>query len=179
MPALHAPELTDGVARVRGRRDDDRGDFIRACQDPEISRWTSVPSPYGEAEWESWRVESARQAAAGEGLHMVIADAEDLVIGAVGLNSVDWEAGTADIGYWVAPWGRGRGAAARATRLVADWATGELGLRDVTVIVHPDNHASQRTAVAAGFRDAGRRGPCPRQSCERDSEDHIVFVNSR
>jgi RimJ/RimL family protein N-acetyltransferase len=52
----------------------------------------------------------------------------------------------------MAPWGRGRGAATRALRLLAEWALEEIGLREVYAEVEDTNAASMRVAQAAGFR---------------------------
>jgi hypothetical protein len=41
--------LRDGVVMLRAWRSDDRERIVAALQDPEIPRWTSVPSPYGPA----------------------------------------------------------------------------------------------------------------------------------
>jgi Acetyltransferase (GNAT) domain len=40
--------LTDGVVALRPRTEDDIPAITEACQDPEIARWTPVPSPYTE-----------------------------------------------------------------------------------------------------------------------------------
>ncbi len=176
MPALSYPDppLSDGVVTLRPLRPQDGDAVIAAFEAPEIPRWTTVPTPYGRPEWEQWLVTSAELQRQGVGLNLVIADPEDdaRVLGAIGLNSVDLTTGNADIGYWTAREVRGRGIAARATRLLGDWARDHLSL-DPVLYIHLDNAASQRVASAAGYRDAGERAPCPR-GCG-DAPDHIVF----
>lgn len=47
---LPTQALRDGPTALRPWRDSDIGALVFACQDPEISRWTRVPSPYGESD---------------------------------------------------------------------------------------------------------------------------------
>ena len=60
-----------------------------------------------------------------------------------------------EIGYWCAPWARGRGVMSAAVRLVRDWAFDELELERLELTTDVDNIGSQRVAQAAGFRREG------------------------
>ena len=66
----------------------------------------------------------------------------------------------AKLGYWAHPHARGQGLTARAVRLVARHGllpdVGGLGLNRLVIRAAADNVASQRVAVKAGFRPAGR-----------------------
>jgi len=73
----------------------------------------------------------------------------------VGLLGFDWDERRCEIGYWLAPWARGRGAATRAVALLAPWALRELGLARVALHTTPDNEPSQRVAERAGFTREG------------------------
>ncbi len=84
-------------------------------------------------------------------LAVVADDAAGAVLGAVGLHAVDRHRGRTEIGYWTAPWARRQGVAARALRLLADWALSDLGMRRVDLYAEPTNLASQRVAESAGF----------------------------
>ena len=50
---------------------------------------------------------------------------------------------------------RGRGYAARATRLLCGYAFDELGLERLEAYVEPDNTASRRVVEAVGFVEEG------------------------
>lgn len=62
----------------------------------------------------------------------------------------------ADLGYWIVPEARGRGAGTAAVRLVAPWALEALDLRRLEAWVEPDNEASQHVLRSAGFQQEGR-----------------------
>jgi RimJ/RimL family protein N-acetyltransferase len=160
--ALQAPELTDGVIRLRPLRAEDADAMVAALQDPEIPRWTRVPSPYTHVEFEQWLASQAESRSAGEGVHLVVTDLDGRLLGAVGVQDLATDSG-GDIGYWVAREARGRGVATRAVRLLRDWLAAELGRPCLEILVHPENVVSQRVAEAAGFAATGeyRRDPRP------------------
>jgi RimJ/RimL family protein N-acetyltransferase len=64
---------------------------------------------------------------------------------------IDREGRQAEAGYIVAPRARGRGIAARALRLLTDWALAELDLERVELRITADNVPSIRVAERAGF----------------------------
>ena len=59
----------------------------------------------------------------GAGLVRRIEVAERLC-GVIDLKNTDWRARETEIGYWVAPWSRGRGLAGKALRVLADLGSG-------------------------------------------------------
>jgi RimJ/RimL family protein N-acetyltransferase len=150
---LTAPTLSDGGITLRALRDTDVPALVAACQDPEIARWTRVPSPYTVEDAKRFVAIAATEAAAGAGLALAIADQHDELIGTVGLMEI--HDGQGEIGYWVGAAARGRGAATRATVLLRDWAHAELGLHTIEVLPHRDNAPSRRVAERAGFTDSG------------------------
>jgi RimJ/RimL family protein N-acetyltransferase len=178
MPALEPPDppLTDGVVALRGLRPDDAAQLVAALDDPDIVRWTRVPPGYSHADFEAFQEANAARAAAGQGVSLVVVDAQDhgRVLGSAGLHEVD--SGRPDIGYWVARGSRGRGVAPRAAVLLRDWAVRTLGLERVEVLVHPDNAPSQRVARKAGFRRTGEYRPSPRREASEDRPDLVVFA---
>jgi RimJ/RimL family protein N-acetyltransferase len=162
-----SPTLRDGDLVLRPKRLDDLDALTEACQDPEIPRWTFVPSPYTREDAEAFFARSAGEEAAGRAVHVLAVDAEDdRLLGSFSLMELDLEPGYGEIGYWVAAEARGRGVATRAVRLLADWAREELGLTTIDVLPHKDNAASRRVAEKAGFRDTGELVGSPRAGIE-------------
>lgn len=130
-----------------------------ACQDSEIQRWTFVPRPYhrhhaaefvatGAGEFRTWAVRTA---------------ADLRPVGMISIHSLDSKTGTADIGYWVAPWGRRNGAASGAIRLVVDELSHTTGVRFVEARIAVTNVASRRTIESCGFAfvEESTKTTCP------------------
>jgi RimJ/RimL family protein N-acetyltransferase len=73
--------------------------------------------------------------------------------------------GRAEVGYWVGPWARGEGVAARALGLLSAWALGPLGLARLDLNASVSNAASLRVAERCGYvregtlRSGWFRGP--------------------
>jgi [ribosomal protein S5]-alanine N-acetyltransferase len=151
-----AAGITDGEIRLRLRSDADVPALIEACRDPEVVRWTRVPEDYDEAKAAEWAAHSQRMMSEGTGLPLVIADAEgDRFIGSIGINAIHYGERRCDVGYFLAPQARGRGAMARAIRLLARWAFDNLPVDRVEILVQPENGPSRRAAERAGFTFEG------------------------
>ncbi|MCG7287093.1 GNAT family N-acetyltransferase [Cellulomonas sp. ACRRI] len=148
-------ELTDGVVLLRapGPADVDRIDAL--CQDPAIQEWTTVPSPYTREDAASFVSGFVGDGwARGSSLNWAVRDAaDDVLVGMVGLGMEG--AGSAEIGYWLAPEARGRGLMSRSVDLVLDAAFGRLELVRVFWRAFVGNAPSRAVAERAGFRVEG------------------------
>jgi RimJ/RimL family protein N-acetyltransferase len=160
MTAIVAPTLSDGLVGLRGLRESDIPAMVAACQDPEIPRWTRVPSPYTREDARRFLAISATEAAAGEGIALAVVDGDDRMVGTMGLFGLDGH-GRGEIGYWTAAPARGRGVTTRAAVLMRDWAHTALGLTTIEILSHRDNRPSQRVAERAGFTNTGEMRSAP------------------
>ena len=149
---LGVPDLTDGDLLLRPPERGDVDAITHACQDPDIPRFTRIPSPYERAHAEGWVAHSADAWTAGAEAAFVVVDArQGDLLGSVGLMRLDDERLVAEIGYWVARDARGRGIATRAVKLTSRWAVRDLGVQRLELMTHVENVASQRVALANGF----------------------------
>jgi [ribosomal protein S5]-alanine N-acetyltransferase len=148
-PAPGGP-LSDGVVSLRAWEESDTADLVAALQDPDIPRFTRIPSPYTEAHAREF---FARGGAANETGFAIVSARDGKLLGGIGLRDAGESRG--EVGYWVRAEARGRGVMRRALRLVARWAFDELGLVRLQLLTRPDNPASQRAAEGAGFRREG------------------------
>ena len=177
MPELHFPDppLTDGVVLLRPWTDEDVTAATAAVQDPLIAKHTRVLENQTEEQTRAFfrTQEPARRA--GESIAFAIEEvATGLFAGTVGLLRFNWEEHRGEIGYWLAPDGRGRGLASRAVRLVAPWGITELGLGRLALHTDVDNPGSQAVAERAGFTREG----VLRAFEERKGERHDMVIFS-
>lgn len=178
MPAVPVPEppLRSGGVVLRPLRPDDVDAIVAACQDPEIPRWTQVPQPYTRDDAAGWIATHDAVRAAGEEAPFAIVDPDsDALLGSAGYTRFDWDHAVGEIGYWVAAWGRRRGAATAATRELAAWGFAVLGLERVEVWVHPDNAASLRVAARAGFTREGLLRSVRRHRRTSERQDYVLW----
>src|SRR5436190_17479415 len=117
---LRAEPLIDGPTALRPWRDSDINSIVEACQDPEIVRWTRVPEQYGEVDARAYLMQRYEATHAGAIAPFAIVCAEDLdhLLGSISLLRPVWEHARAEVGYWLAPEGRGHGHVTRALRLI-------------------------------------------------------------
>jgi RimJ/RimL family protein N-acetyltransferase len=156
MPAIVPPSLTDGVVSLRGLASADVPAIVAACRDPEIPRWTRVPSPYTREDAVQFVAAVTAEAASGHGIALAVCEAgRDRLVGTVGVMELDRAARYCEIGYWTAAPARGRGLTSRAVALTRGWAHSELGVTTIELLPHGDNLPSQRVAERAGFTDTG------------------------
>jgi RimJ/RimL family protein N-acetyltransferase len=159
-------ELTTDGLLLRAWRADDADAVFRACQDPLIQRWTTVPVPYTREHAEQFVGDYTTTRWAGETaapLGVFDARTGDL-LGAHGMVDLDRANGTGELGTWVAPWARGRGVAERASRAVAHWAFEVLRLRRLLWRAEVGNHGSKLIAERIGFTfDGVVRAALPRR----------------
>jgi RimJ/RimL family protein N-acetyltransferase len=71
------------------------------------------------------------------------------------LFNIDWEEGTAELGFWVAPWARGRGLSELALRLTIAFAFDHLGIERVYGLTGVDNEAAHRAMEGVGLQREG------------------------
>jgi len=153
---LDVPTLADDVVALRPPAERDIDAITDACQDPDIPRFTRVPSPYFRTHAVEHVQRTAEQWADGSSAVFVVADgATDRLLGSIGLLRLTDERQVAEIGYWVARGARRRGVATRAVRLVSRWAVLDLRISRLELMTRPDNVASQGVAVGAGFTREG------------------------
>ena len=153
------PETTLETPRLvlRPYRADDAAEVALACRDELVQRWLPLPDPYTDADALAWCTEIAPGfRASGEGIEWAaVRRADDRLIGSFGLKRTDWRARTCEVGYWVAPWGRGEGLAGEAVTAIAGWLLGERGFERLVLRAAIGNEASQRVAMKVGFTREG------------------------
>ena len=149
--------------KIRSIVETDAKWIYEACQDEQIHYWTTVPRPY--------LVEHAQAFVRGEFPEYRIWVIENEVsrpVGLISIHSVN-ELGEADIGYWVAPWGRSCGATKEAIQLVEQFAVGDSAITSLIACISDLNTASQKVAESAGLKKSeAANKTCP-AGCDQTS----------
>lgn len=168
-----------GEIALRAPHTDDLSAIVEACQDPELPRWTRIPTPYHLEDAHDFLAKAETGRGAGQALHLVIVDrATDTLLGSVAIDPMDPQGLTGEIGYWVAAAARGRGVATRAVRALVDWAL-DSGLWRIEANVLVGNDASCRVLRRAGFVEEGIRRSIPAAGCGTGTDRIDVHLFSR
>jgi RimJ/RimL family protein N-acetyltransferase/DNA-binding CsgD family transcriptional regulator len=150
VPPETPPILSDGRVTLRPPASTDAHDILEGCQDPEIIRWTTVPSPYDLSDARTFLNDRLTPTQWWRNPTWVITEADNRWIGTVDLRP-DGQ-GAAEIGYMIAPGHRGRGIGTAAIRLACTWALQQWGLQVITWQALVGNLASRALAQRVGFR---------------------------
>ncbi len=157
--------LTAGPFVLRLPGPDDVIWLCDSCRDPEVSKWTRMPSPYLARHAIEFIEAASQRAACGSDLALLIEliDSGEL-LGGCGLSRIEGD--QADVGYWLSPDGRGRGAATAAVNRLAELAR-DLGLRVVGADVMAGNDRSERVLERCGFVRVDRHTQCEQRGVMR------------
>jgi RimJ/RimL family protein N-acetyltransferase len=127
-----------------------------AFADVDVLAWNPGPEASDDPEAVAAWLRERNDWANGWHASWAISDPSSTLLGSVSLHKIDTDQADAEVGYWVAPWARGRGLAARAVAAAAQFGFVELGLHRLYLFHAVENVASCRVAEAAGFELEGR-----------------------
>ena len=122
-----------------------------AAQDPDIQRWTTVPSPYLPEHARSFTEEIVPQGWANGSMLTfgLFLPAGRELVGMLGLTMRSMT--TAEIGFWGTKEHRGNGYVTEAAVEVSRWASTQLSVDRVEWRAEVGNDASRAVAERAGF----------------------------
>ncbi|WP_125132671.1 GNAT family N-acetyltransferase [Microbacterium sp. 10M-3C3] len=138
-----------------------------ACQDADIQRFTTVPSPYLREHAEGFVAQARQRWADDVEATWAIRDGDTLA-GMIGLHRLI--GGSPELGYWMARGSRRRGLLTEAARAVIDWGFAPDGVHAARIEWRAvvGNRASARVAQALGFRYEGMLRQALANSLGRD-----------
>jgi RimJ/RimL family protein N-acetyltransferase len=131
------------------------GDIEALTADPEVLRFTRIPTPVPDGFAQGWidRYAAARPEGTADGFAAL--DADGTFLGLALVPELDRAGRQAELGYIVAPAARGRGAGTAILRELTRWAFEDQGLVRVHLIIDTANRASQIVAARAGYEREG------------------------
>ena len=148
-PPLH--DVGAGIT-LRSWSTGDAPALVAAWADIEMMRRLPVPDDPTIEHAEHWIAGGGERRRQGLALDLAVVDADDRVLGEVGLSALNPLHGAAVIGWWMTAEARGRGVASTAVALLTDWSLTTLGLAVLVAEVGMDNPASSAVAERAGYR---------------------------
>ncbi|WP_433724666.1 GNAT family N-acetyltransferase [Actinoplanes sp. CA-051413] len=144
----------DGIS-LREWRDEDLDDLVRLLDEPEIARWTPMPSPFDLEAGVAYLKRARQSRASGQRIQLAITVDGTRPVGEVLLFGVDAGVREAELGYLIGAAYRRRGLASAALSLLSSYARSTLGLSRLVLRIDPANTASCAVARRCGYRLTG------------------------
>jgi RimJ/RimL family protein N-acetyltransferase len=147
--------LTGDGIELREWTPDDLEDLVELLDEPDIARWTPMPSPFDVEAGLAYLKRAQQGRLKGQRIQLAITADRGKPLGEVLLFGVDSGLKEAELGYLVGAAHRRRGLASSALSLLAEYAQDTLGLRRLLLRIDPGNTASTSVARRCGFRLTG------------------------
>ena len=151
---MTAPDLRDDVVKLvpLARTLAPRFQWILEPDDS-TAAFTYIPTHPDDAFLERWLGRYEEGWHTGERAGFAVEDGD--LLGFAAFVHLDVELKQGEIGYVIAPAGRGRGLARRAVGLLTEWGFEGLGLERIELRIDPRNVASQKVAERCGYAHEG------------------------
>ena len=152
------PTLQYGLVTLRPSAEKDIDSIFKACQDPLIPAFTTVPATYTIDHAIDFVRSDPFSFAERRELRFVIDygnGADTNFAGVISLHTINIKNHTAEIGYWMDKSLRGKGIGTIAAKMITDYGFRSLGFRRIDGLVDVDNLASQKLLTSAGFQKEG------------------------
>lgn len=143
--------------------------YTKWLNDPEIVKYlslrNSLVSIYGERDY----IEAFSKV---EFNLCIVKKENDILIGNIGLNDIDYKNGTAELGIFIGEQDNlGKGYGTEAIKLLTNYAFKELRLHSVYLRTYDINERAQKSYEKCGFKEFGRR----HESIFMDGKYHDVI----
>ena len=137
----------------------DAEDIYRACQDPLIPRFTTLPTEYSLDNAITFCGAGAikRHASRTELVFVIVSSELEGTgfAGVISLHSIDFSNQKSSIGYWLAKEARGKGIGTTAAELITEYGLMTMGFRRIDALVVEDNEPSKKLLLNAGYEYEG------------------------
>ena len=147
--------LTGEGVTLREWRDEDLDDLVELLDEPDIARWTPMPSPFDLEAGVAYLKRARQGRVTGQRIQLAITLDGGKPVGEMLLFGVDAGLREAELGYLVGATHRRRGVASAALLLLSGYARSTLGLSRLLLRIDPANTASCAVARRCGYRLTG------------------------
>ncbi|MFD7622183.1 GNAT family N-acetyltransferase [Streptomyces sp. NPDC059802] len=146
--------------------------LIEMYDDPEISRWTSVPSPFDADAARAYLGRAREARAVGRRIQLAITADGGQPQGEVLLFQDELDQRDIELAYGVGPRYRSRGLASEAVAVTTEYAVHRLDARRVLLRIEAGNAPSAAVARSAGFR------PTADEPVQREAKGRRVLLET-
>ena len=147
--------LTGNGIVLRDWRTEDLDDLIDLLDDPDIARWSPMPSPFDREAGVAYLKRAHQGRISGQRLQLAITERGGRPLGEVLLFGIDAGLREAELGYLVGARHRRRGLAAGSLSLLSTYAGTALKLSRLLLRIDPANTASTAVARRCGYTLTG------------------------
>lgn len=149
--------VRDGTVDLRPLAEADAPAFVMALEDAAISDGAYHGRlDGGEGVVRAYLGRNAERMESGEAVLLGVWETDALRLsGSTMLFRIDGDERVAELGFWIAPWARGRGLARTALRLTVALALDHLEVERLTGLTGVDNLGAQHAMESAGLQREG------------------------
>ncbi|GGK96097.1 GNAT family N-acetyltransferase [Mangrovihabitans endophyticus] len=140
---------------LREWRPDDLDDLVALLDDPDIARWTPMPSPFDVEEGIAYLKRAHQSRLTGRRIQLAITTDGRQPLGEVLLFGADAGMKEAELGYLVGARYRRRGLACAALSVLGGYARETLGFTRLLLRIDACNTSSTSVARRCGYRPSG------------------------
>ncbi|MFT4148493.1 MAG: GNAT family N-acetyltransferase [Micrococcaceae bacterium] len=153
MPHVKIPEKQDIITGekiiLRPWNESDAAALHQICNEPDIARYTSVPTPYTLKMAQDY-IKQSNDEYGKSAINYCITDTDQNILGSMSLLRISVADYRGEIGYFIAEGHRGKNIGSDAATLLKDKAH-EWGFIRVELYAATENIGSNRVAEKAGF----------------------------
>ncbi|GAA2619691.1 GNAT family N-acetyltransferase [Paractinoplanes durhamensis] len=144
--------LTGEGLVLRDWRPEDLDDLVTLLDDPDVARWTPMPTPFDVEAGIAYLKRAHQGRISGQRIQLAITEDGGRPLGEVLLFGVDAGLKEAELGYLVGSQHRRRGLASGSLSLLSAYARSSLKLGRLLLRIDPANTASTAVARRCGYR---------------------------
>ena len=147
--------LTGEGVTLREWRSEDLDDLVELLDEPDIARWTPMPSPFDVEAGIAYLKRAQQGRITGRRIQLAVTVDGGKPLGEVLLFGVDGGLREAELGYLIGAPHRRRGIASAALSVLSSYGRDDLELRRLLLRIDPGNTASTSVARRCGYRLTG------------------------
>ncbi len=153
------PKLSYGTLTLRPSREEDIESIYKACQDPLISHFTTVPANYTLEHAQLFvRHHDPEGLQSKREIRFIIESNHGTVpamAGVISFHSPNFNNKVSEIGYWITKEFRGKSIGTTAVKVLTNFGFETMGWNRIEAMIDHDNEASKKVITRAGYEHEG------------------------